>query len=100
MAPQSENRAMIMLQTVIALLLGVFISSVWGLPDKISIIQSQIARIETQLSVAMADRYTGSEAAKDLEVQDGINTNINQRLDIHSGILTRQQAAIDQAGDK
>ena|SRR3990167_156306 len=100
MAPQSENRAMIMLQTVIALLLGVFISSVWGLPDKISIIQSQIARIETQLSVAMADRYTRSEAAKDLEVQDGINTNINQRLDIHSGILTRQQAAIDQAGDK
>ena len=91
---------MIMLQTVIALLLGVFISSVWGLPDKISIIQSQIARIETQLSVAMADRYTRSEAAKDLEVQNGINTNINQRLDIHSGILTRQQAAIDQAGDK
>ena len=100
MAPQSENRAMIMLQTVIALLLGVFISSVWGLPDKISIIQSQIARIETQLSAAMADRYTGSEAAKDLEVQDGINTNINQRLDIHSGILTRQQSTIDKMESK
>ena len=100
MAPNSENRAMIIMQTVIALLLGVFISSVWGLPDKIAIIQSQIARVETQLSVAMADRYTGAEAAKDLEVQSGINTNLNQRLDIHSGILTRQQSTIDKMESK
>ena len=96
MAPASENKVMVGMQTVIALMLGAFITSVWGLPGKISDLTTQVARIETQLAVAMADKYTGTSAAKDLEVQKGVNVNMQQRLDIHQGILNRQQSTIDQ----
>jgi hypothetical protein len=85
------------LQALVILAVAGLASMFWQGRADISELSKQVALLTYKVDSALSDRYTGSDARKDLEIQKNINSLIEQRLNTHSGILTRQQSMIDDS---
>ena len=79
----------VILQSLIVVSVSALAGVTWNLSAAVSLLSYKV-------DTALSDRYTGKEARKDIEIQKGVDVTQNQRMDIHQGILNRQQATIDQ----
>lgn len=101
-APAADGKISLNLSQVLqgSVLLAVagLAGMLWQGRTDIADLSKQVALLNYKVDSALADRYTGSEARKDLEIQKSVNSLVEQRLNTHSGILTRQQAVLDGNG--